>query len=285
MEILYVAGLAHCGSTYVSRVLNQHSEVFSAGELTDLHEQVQRDYDLCSCRAGEEASRKVCPFWTDVMDQLQTDSPLDVPATARLSLNRQREWIRAFGSWLTGREFPAFREGNRRLFHTLAEKTGCSIILDSSKSPWRLLPLSRAFPDRLRILHIVKKPANQMASKVNRGFGFYRSALLKYFRKNLLIQYLFSGRENYLRIKFEGFIRSPESLLDRLFRWMDVEYEDPFTSEPDLYHHLCGSSARLPETLPAPEPGRLRGHREKFGRFQKTILGLLRRMYDHEPSR
>lgn len=279
MKILYVAGLAHCGSTYLSRILNRHSSIFSTGEITDLHEQVEHEFEYCSCQVGEEVLESPCPFWVKVTNRLQTECDVEFDDIARVSLNRQIEWIRALKGYLTGRGFPDFKQGNRNLFRVIREETGCSVVLDASKSPWRLLPLARSFPEQIRILHLVKAPTNQMASKVNRGFGFYRSALMKYLRKNVLIHRLFSDTDRYLRVKFEDFIQSPDGVLHRLFDWVGVDFEDPFHSEPGLYHHLCGSNARTHDDLPSPDPGRLKDHGEQFGPVQRFVLSCLQGVY------
>ena len=62
VRVLYIAGLAHSGSTLLSRVLGEVEGLFAAGEVYALSERIANG-DRCGCGAalGE------CPFWGAVL--------------------------------------------------------------------------------------------------------------------------------------------------------------------------------------------------------------------------
>ena len=60
--ILYIAGIGRSGSTLLDAMLDSHPELFGAGELTHVFEEIAHDA-RCSC--GNSYSR--CDFWQEVL--------------------------------------------------------------------------------------------------------------------------------------------------------------------------------------------------------------------------
>ncbi len=273
--ILYIAGLAHSGSTFLSRVLNQHDDIFAAGELLHLHEVLVERNRGCSCTNEDYTT---CPFWRPLREELR-DRGVTFRTAARLTHVRNRAWLQALLAYYGGQSIGAFSDQNRKLIECLTERTGATVILDNSKTIWRLLPLRKAFGDNVKVLHLIKSPRQQLRSRTKRGYNFYHSAFLKYLRKNLLLQGLFRNQASYKRIKFEAFVRRPKSVVDSIFDWLDLGSEDVFDKPLAPFHHLRGNKQAFGDldTL-RPDPAKLRIE-EEFSLPREGVLRLLRSIY------
>ncbi len=277
--ILYVAGLAHSGSTYLSRVLNQHPQIFAGGEILDIHEQFQKETVGCACNLAEDGTslEVQCPFWSEIRKKCE-NLPWPLKEIARLSHDRRLEWMKALlGSYERNGE-TSFGEKNLELFRLIGWRANSPIIVDDSKTLWRLLPMDRTIPERVRILHLLKQPENQVHSRKKRGYNFYHSAIMKYLRKNALYWYLFAESDRYQKLRFEEFVQDPEDQLARVFDWLGIETINPFEVEGQSYHHLSGGKPRRSGTLEKPDPDRL-SEAHEYSKLQQILLNTLRYFY------
>lgn len=282
--VVYLAGLAHTGSTFFSRVLNQHDAVFAAGEMVNVGEEFERLHNgrgdvSCACGRRPESTSS-CSFWPELFTRLR-ERDVDPLRIARVSHQRQLEWIRACLNRYPSGGQAAFRSGNIQLYNLLADTSGSQVVVDSSKTLWRLLPLARCLQEpNFRILHLVKTPAHQMESRLRRGYNFWHSALLKYLRKNGLIKGLFGESSSYRKIVFEDFVENPRSTLRHLFQWLNLPDLNPFDRPQQPTHHLRGHlDAYRPHSpekeLEPPDPQRLKQNDVTFTAPQRQCLRLL----------
>ncbi|MCF8023721.1 MAG: sulfotransferase [Clostridiales bacterium] len=283
MKILYIAGLAHTGSTLLSRILNQHSQIFAAGEMINLHEEYGSKQHSCSCLWEANAPEKYkCDFWTEIFDSL--DQKGYRPETiSRLSKDRRLEWIKACLNFYPPGGKELFRERNKYLYKKISEKVNSEIILDSSKSLWRLLPLSRILKEEeLYILHLIKKPKNQLASRLKRNYNFWHSALLKYFRKNWLLNLFFRNHKNYLKIYFENLVYQPQHNLQQIYRLLNLSFEDPFEPPQKTAHHLRGhiEAYKSKKSIKKPSPARLKETKTDFNQPQQWMINFLNYFFE-----
>ena len=87
-KVVFVASLAHSGSTLLDLVLGGHSRCVGLGEVVfalgpgpyGLEKTLQ---SLCSCGRGVQD----CPFWAKVVSELDTGETLDVQDTYRVVLD------------------------------------------------------------------------------------------------------------------------------------------------------------------------------------------------------
>lgn len=236
MKILYIAGLAHSGSTYLSRVLNQHSEVFSAGEIIYLHEALTEPVD-CACRVSTGST---CSFWPRIARRLELDAS-SAQRVSYVSKHHGLEWLKALTGWYKREGRDSFPGANGELFRAVSDQSGAGVVLDASKTLWRALPLWRAFPEKLYLLHLMKAPENQLESRLRMGYNFWHSLFMKYVRKNYLYHRLFSDRPTYKRVLFENLVKRPEKTVREVHEWLDLPYENPFQRPFEPFHHLRGN--------------------------------------------
>lgn len=277
MKILYIAGLSHVGSTYLSRVLNNHSEVFVAGEIQNFDQSLDSEDD---CVCTELSTKQKCEFWRSIKDELsQYDlTPRDVD---RLACDRRKNWIKALGQYFSLWSQEDFQRGNRRLFELLQNRTGADVIVDNSKSPWRLLPLvmDEELSSSIKVLHLLKTPANQVASRMERGLNFWHSAFLKYFRKNYVIESFLSEMRSYRTLRMEHFVENYRSGIRTLQDWLELDEQPLFEKgPPDEFHHLRGNSSIAEQTSIEPKPERIHKDHD-WGGGEETVLSFLRNKF------
>lgn len=271
--VLYLAGQSHIGSTYLSRVLNQHPAIFCGGEMVFLHRRLAKDWE-CACQVGEDAADH-CSFWPTVIRNLD-EQGVYPEETTRLTRTRTMEWKAGLFLPRRARRKQRFMENNRAFFREVARASNSSVVLDCSKTPWRLLPLWQDAGLRVKVLHLMRNPRGQIASRMKYGHGFWHSAIIKYWRKNQVYRWMCRGSPDYLCVSFDRFLEEPHDTLDEIFRWLEVEPVDPFALPPADYHHLCGGWARQEEGVAPPKPALSRKARE-FRPLQERFLTWLDR--------
>ena len=279
MKVAYVVACTHTGSTLLTRILNQNPAIFSAGELQYLDRYWHPTGRRCSC--GVHALE--CPVWSAVFWRIARTTKLDLVPMSRLSSERALEWMRALSGVASIRGKNPFPEANRELFEAIAHVTGASVVLDNSKSVWRLLPLTRVYPDEIYVLHLVRSPEGHVASRMRRkGRGFLDAIVTKYLRTNLLARGLFGRARHYRKVRYEDLVERPEETVRELSQWLGVPYVDPFVGEIHASHDINGNEETKSSVAASlrPDPSRL-GKPMPWTPFQQLFLRLARRLvYD-----
>ncbi len=240
MKYVYLAGLAHSGSTFFSRVLNEHPEIFVAGELLNTHKSLKERTNDCQCLKARD--RDSCEFWNGVYEEF-TARGGDPDTVGRLHSDNRLDWVLSCCAGLCPSVSEEFCSENYKLLSILRNRSGRDIILDTSKRPWRLLallPLEKQEDVTFHVLHLYKGVRNQLGSRMRRGYNFWHSLFLKYIRKNMLYP-LFFGSRKYKRIQFEEFVSQPEEVISSVFNWLEVAEVDPYSREErQPFHHISG---------------------------------------------
>jgi hypothetical protein len=135
LPVLYIGGLGRSGSTLVDRVLGQTPGVCSVGELVFLWERALSANELCGCGMPFDE----CPFWKEVGVTAFGGWDRIDPAALR-ARQRRVDRNRYIPAMLAPRLAPSYRrrlepyaEALGRLYRAIAEVTGATLIVDSSK--------------------------------------------------------------------------------------------------------------------------------------------------------
>jgi Sulfotransferase family len=248
VKVLYVAGLAHSGSTVVARILGEVDGLFAAGEVYALSERIEKG-DLCGCGAplGE------CPFWGSVLraafpggdglKRLRTDR--------RWIMGRVLPWL-ALGR--DRRRLEDFRQELARLYAGIASVSGCGVIVDSSKSPTFAYIAEGAPGVELRVLHLVRDPrATSYSWSVDPHYHRTRGPAFgaRWTLWNLELETLAKlRRPRFLRVRFEDFLASPEAEMRRVLGLVDARDATlPFVNGHAVrlpsHHMIEGHSSRF----------------------------------------
>lgn len=248
IQVLYVAGLPHSGSTVLARLLGEAEGLFSAGEVYALGERLSNG-DLCGCglRLGD------CPFWSAVL----ADAVRDGDGLERL--RTERRWIKA-------RSLPAVALGHERrrlrnyrqalsgLYRAIASVSGARVIVDSSKSP-TYLHILRGVPGvDVAWLHLVRDPrAVSYSWSVDPHFHRTRGPAFgaRWTLWNLELE-TFAARERSksLRLRYEDFATRPEEEARRALSLVGAgDAALPFVGERSVllpaHHMIEGHASRF----------------------------------------
>jgi hypothetical protein len=236
VRVLYVAGLAHSGSTVLARVLGEVEGLFTAGEVYALSERITNG-DRCGC--GEPLGE--CPFWTAVLREAFPDEdPL-------LRLRTERRWIhgRTLALLVLGRDrerLRAYRGDLARLYRAIASVSRSRVVVDSSKSPTFAYIVDRTPGIELYGVHLLRDPrATSYSWSVDPHYHRTRGPAFgaRWTFWNLELEALAARRpRRFVRLRLEDFVEDPVAETRRVLRLVGAEEAElPFVD---------GRSARLP---------------------------------------
>jgi hypothetical protein len=227
--IVYIIGVGHSGSTLLDLLLGSHSLTFSVGELIALsstgkpgrHERILAE--PCDCGAP---SKSACAFWGEVDRRLQRDH-----ATSLREID------------LEVADPAAFQTANRAIYSAVAEQSGRSYVIESSKRATRFERLVEAGFD-VRPIHILREPHGVIASNLRKGHD-WRDQCRSYSRKALRTRRLLADRD-HMRIRYEALATRPEETIRAVMEWLGLEFEpEQMRWSRTVHHHLAGNRMRL----------------------------------------
>ena len=248
VRVLYIAGLAHSGSTVLARVLGEVDGLFAAGEVYALSERIANS-DSCGCGVALGD----CPFWSSVLRAAFSDGdPLP-------RLRTERRWIHgrslvpiALG-WDRER-LRAYRSDLAKLYRAIAEVSGGCVVVDSSKSPTFEYILDGTPGVEVYGVHLVRDPrATSYSWSVDPHYHRTRAPAFgaRWTLWNLELEALASRRRRrFTRLRLEDFVRDPAAETRRVLRLVGAEDADlPFVDERTArlpsHHMVEGHASRF----------------------------------------
>jgi hypothetical protein len=159
VRVLYVAGFGRSGSTLLGNVLGSVEGWFSTGELHLLWTALLRG---SGCGCGERIDR--CPVWSSVLERLAEHAVTD-PATVRGWQLAEARLVHTPRLLRIGTRADSGRPVLDRyvrllgdLYRAIAEVTGSTVIVDSSKTAADAAVLARVPAVEASILQLVRDP-------------------------------------------------------------------------------------------------------------------------------
>ena len=269
LRVLYVMGAGRSGSTLLDTVLASHPDAVGSGELGNLHSAAWSSNEICACgQLGKD-----CDFWTRVRSAWLRRAP-GATVESHIALQRQFEFPHWFGliqfvrlarqKFLPTADFQTYLRQTEALYQAIAEVSGRSIIVDSSKTPIRAAVLSRIRGLDLRLVHLVRD-ARAVAWSRQKAFAADQKAGVQTASKPRPIWYstcywalinllsmlvcLFHRKQS-LRLRYEDFVTEPQRELERLGALCGLDFSatakgllngDPIRVE----HPIAGNRMRM----------------------------------------
>ena len=268
VKVIYIAGYGRSGTTLLSIALEQHKDVFGAGEIHELTRNAWRQNAFCSC--GEPLQS--CSFWSAVAKTWGKDDPAEFLEDYRRRQGRFESLhaLAALPLLETAGDFSAFADETGRLFDIIASKSGKKVIVDSSKLPGRAASLARMASIDLFVVHLIRDGRGvawsmMKAYKPDLKAGLQREIKpksvyrtgLRWAMLNLGAERLKNivGPQRYLRLRYEDFVRDPESALRRIGEMVEGLDLAPIgkaihggaAARP--VHQIAGNRLRMNETI------------------------------------
>lgn len=239
VRVLYIGGTGRTGSTILEQILGSLPGVASVGEMTWFW-YAMRAGGRCSC--SERYAD--CEMWGPALQRAYGEEGIDPSYMYRQRMRHDSRHlpllsVPALRAPLL-RRLGDFTENLVPLYQSVAETTGSSIIVDSSKEPHYsyLLASNPAFD--VRVCHLVRHPIATAWSwgrvRTEHGFGGSHqmqtrgpaSASLYYDVSNRWTEKLWGSTDRYMRLRYEDFIDSPDSVLSSLCSFAGIE-ADPLS--------------------------------------------------------
>jgi hypothetical protein len=234
-RVLFVGGMPRSGSTLFDLMAGQLPGHCDVGELCYLWRSGVLENHLCGC--GQPFWS--CPFWTKVgdtsfggWDQIDVHHVLAlqdrVDTTRRLPLARMKRLAPRHTT-----DVHEYLDLMRALYGGVAETSGASVVVDSSKRPSTAHLLALDPEIDLAVAHVVRDPRGvvnswnkQVALPDNLEAQPYsrrrsqRQTLRRYFTVNLMIEQLRAQGVPVLRVRYEDLVEDATTVMrDVLAVW------------------------------------------------------------------
>lgn len=227
--VLYLAGLGRSGSTLLERTLARLDDAVAVGELVHLWERALLQDERCGC--GVAFSQ--CPFWGEVGERAFGGwHTLDAPGIAALAARVDRT---RYIPYLVAGRGPRWHRAEvaqlasllERLYPAIAEVSGRSLVVDSSKDPSYGYLLERTGAVDLRVVHTIRDApavAYSWAKRVERpdAEGSFmsrwtpRRTSMVWSGLNLVVRGLHRRGVPVSMGRYEDFVRDPAGSLTRI---------------------------------------------------------------------
>ncbi|MDZ7627735.1 MAG: sulfotransferase [Parvularculaceae bacterium] len=234
VKVVYIAGYGRSGTTLLSIALEQHSAIFSAGEIHELTRHAWTENTFCSC--GEHL--QACAFWAGVMQRWLPPEQVEFLGAY---VSAQKRFEPMAYSRVGVRESEAFGDfavTTAALLREIASAAGKNVIVDSSKMPGRAWALAQMDLIDLYVIHLVRD-GRGVAWSLSKSYardvkaGLQReikpkSALrtsLRWSMVNLAAEGLrrVVGMERYLRVRYEDFVAEPLPVMTKIGEMIGVD--------------------------------------------------------------
>ena len=234
VNLLYIAGSSHSGSTLIDLILGSHTQIESLGEAKKIPKilgALQSGFlpkPVCSCHAPIVD----CDFWKSSL----LFETLDSSQRERITFDSSADLAMA-------RRSLAFRNK--------------SVLLDSSKNLGRLGFLAREAGFSITCLHLTRDPRavafsairkTERSGPVKNRMRFLCKHTLDWSALNRKIRrrYRKNAELSYLHLRYEDFVFQPESSLSKVLQLLDLEFEPAQVRFRDFAHHnIEGNRLRL----------------------------------------
>jgi hypothetical protein len=234
MRVIYIAGTSHSGSTLLDLMLNAHPQIFASGEVLKLNRQLTSKKSRkgtpapCSCGA---ASLRDCPFWSAVDLRTRETSGKSLTDLDMLDYRDQN-----------GASAP-----NAVVFKAVADVSGKSFVVDSSKLPGRLSYLMRLKELDVYPVHLVREPKGQINSVVRKHGGFLKHI----FRYELIHERIRRALKSvpHSVVHYEDLVREPKSTLQSILQPLGLDFDPRQLDWAEAEkHEVAGNHVRFDAT-------------------------------------
>ncbi len=221
IQVLYILGTGHSGSTLLNLLLGAAEDTIALGEVKYTEWLMPQpppgaDPASLSCDCGHHPS--TCALWGPALRELPpgASSPFD----------------------------------DLELFERLARATGRRRFVDSSKSLPRLDHLLD-LPLDVKVIHLIRDPRGIAAGHIRRGQRHWLDVGLRWAWANSLAQLRLARRgADVVRVRYDDLARHPEAVLGRLNQRWGLRVPTGRLTEAvraTSYHNFSGNTMRHQE--------------------------------------
>jgi hypothetical protein len=259
-EIIYIAGFERSGSTILDIMLGNMENHFSAGELSFYPTNGIVDNEFCSC--GSKVLD--CEFWKRITSRWNKERLLSIETYNKVqwdNFRNKRLFSLIKNLYFPDRNFKNFTKDTCLLYQIIWEENGNRVIIDSSKSPYRLLLFKKIglYPE---VIHVVRKISGVLFSakkiihkdpskgiEMELGNRSTMNVIASWLVNNLFVCLFSLGLKRKV-IHYEQFIHSPENELLKVAQFTPdyfslIRQNGPFRAD----HLVAGGRIRMEKEI------------------------------------
>lgn len=265
VDLVYIVGIGHTGSTLLDLVLGSHPEIISLGEMFCFDDWV-RENRLCTC--GEPVPK--CAFWSQVIKEIQRPGystqtvrghlATDIRWEQTLRLERIRhllsvgcfEWLPWQATRWSARhlapEVGLRAENAFALFQAVRSVSKEPIVIDSSKSARRMRVLFAFRPETTRVLFLSRDGRGWLASHIKQTGVSPELAAQRWLEGNRQVLRMLRTLPStaYRHVRYEEICRRPESAIEAICDFLGIAYEPTMLRFRRVQHHnINGNPMRV----------------------------------------
>ncbi len=252
INIIYLLGAAHSGSTLIGNFFERFEDVHTLGEMANYmafrDQKGHNKYNLkrkYNCTCGVTLDK--CPFWSKVIGKDQGKFVIKKKYTFFENL---MTIIRLFMPFRTKRKEKI--NSDYALFKILKHQTGAKYLFDISKDPRRLLDLYEDPRFNITVIYLVRDGrayANSYNKKSRSDIGLKRKnffvGLFEWIFINMIsIRILKKYRLPYIHISYDLFCQEPKQYFNKFNEFMKFDdniIELNNSSSPEIIHQISGN--------------------------------------------
>lgn len=248
--VLFINGYGRSGSTVLEGFLGKYDGVFCVGELRNIWERYLAGYK-CSC--GEKIES--CRFWSDIFIDVFGDNyvkEINEMVRKREDFDRIRKFNAAKNRPFEG-ALASYVDVYSRIYKSIKAKTGCEVIVDSSKNPTHAALMERSSEIPCKHIHLVRHPQAVVYSwgrkKLRKESSVkeymprhksYKSSMLWV----LMNKQSAKLREDCVRVKYEDFVENPTKVSEGILRFCGLN-KDFYSKEEEVFHTVGGNPVKF----------------------------------------
>lgn len=212
INILYILGPGHCGSTLLNLCLDKHSSVIGVSEIIQLNRKLP----------GWSGDEYVLQnnFWSKVNQEMQEKFGLAITQVS-FELNSAQ----------TSKESAIHK--NKLALRSILNVSDKNIISDASKNPNRLDVLLGSKHFNVRVIYLVRDGravVHAYRRKYDSWFVGWRS-LMRIDKAAIRLKEKY-GSKNWLTIRYEDLATNPKKTLEEICTFSNINFE-PIMLSPD----------------------------------------------------
>lgn len=269
-QVLYICSAARSGSTFTDMFLGGHSQVASLGELNFLNKVINLNHkcscgaDLRECEHWDKVFRSIKdltnidlisnPYEYNLWDAVSSDTIDHAWQTKSkvLAINFRKAWISGrnklpywLRSWMPIPSILSSALNNKMaLYHEIARCWGKSVIVDSSKNDREAVELFQRWPDKVRILLLVRDGRGVYYSRRSSGYSRDESikGWLNYYQRALPLLNKYISSDFILKMNYEDLATKPEEMGRVLCNFLNIPFEPQMLDFTQFSRHLVGGN-------------------------------------------
>lgn len=269
--VIIILGAARSGSTLLAKAIGGHSNCFTIGEINRFNDEINDLKTQCGC--AEKLSE--CNFWNRILYKLNNEKNLKIDIKEggfQIGIFNQLTKSKIYKLIITVLFGKAYHnkivniniDNTFELYNLLFRETSSSVLIDSSKNLFRALVLaSRTKGDiQFKFIQLTRDGRGVLNSSLKSSYHVYqKDGVLKKYEginykipakiinswlyintRNFIILKLFNRNKTFF-IRYEDFTSNPAEYLKKIYKEVNLNYEETAINLGDNENHILGGNA------------------------------------------